>query len=239
MRRFVVRQRAERFDHHFSSPLFAHSQRRHAQKFRSALQTLLEGRQTHSPRGERAQIEAEARVEHGVKAAEHFFELNAARNGGADAHTAENHADHEVQIVRPAAIQRVEEEQAALDGNVELRAAIPAVTAAQERGNAGAVGDGVRKAEPVLGDGEEKAKALLEERFVDRLGSLVEEKKGIVLFGEVLEELAEEVVEDGGEGSGAQGATIDRGTRENLENEEFGGERIDWYAGVSSDAQPL
>ena len=91
----------------------------------------------------------------------------------------------------------------------------------------------------MLGDGEKKAKALLEERFVDRLGSLVEKKKGIVLFGEVLEELAEEVVEDGGEGSGAQGATIDRGTRENLENEEFGGERIDWYAGVSSDAQPL
>lgn len=55
----------------------------------------------------------------------------------------------------------------------------------------------------MLGDGEKKAKALLEERFVDRLGSLVEEKKGIVLFGEVLEELAEEVVEDGGEGSGA------------------------------------
>ena len=239
MRRFVVRQRAERFDHYFSASFFAHPQRRHAQKFRSALQTLLEGRQTHSSRGERAEIEVKPRVEHGVEAAEHFLELNATRNRGADAHAAENHASHEVEVVRPAAIQRVEKEQAALDGDVELRAAIPAVTAAQERGNAGAVGDRVGETQPVLGDGEQKAKALLEERLVDRLGGLIEEEKGIFLFGEVLEELAEEVVENGGEGSGAQGAAINRGTRENLENEELGGERIDRYACVSSDAEPL
>ena len=91
----------------------------------------------------------------------------------------------------------------------------------------------------MLADREEQSEALSEQRLGDRFGAPLEQQQRVLLAGKGLEQLAQKVVQNGGERSRSQRAAVDRRPRQNLEHQEFRRERVDRNVGVSSDAEPL